>query len=53
MTVVLNIAGIFGLFLFVFSLYAMKSDIQLTIAFIGLFAALICFGLSKILQKLN
>jgi hypothetical protein len=53
MRILLAIFGVLGLALFAFSLANMRSDIQVILAAIGLFSALILFGLSEILRTMK
>lgn len=53
MRILLAVFGLFGLLLFAFSLANMRSDIQVILAAIGLFSAVILFGLSEILRTMK
>lgn len=53
MRILLAIFGVAGLVLFGLSLANMRSDIQLILAAIGLFSAIILFGLSEVLRVMK
>jgi hypothetical protein len=53
MRILLAIFGVLGLLLFGFSVANMRSDIQVILAAVGLFSAMILFGLSEILRVMR
>lgn len=53
MRILLAIFGVLGLALFALAVATMRSDIQVILAAIGLFSAMILFGLSEVLRVMK
>lgn len=53
MRILLAVFGVLGLLLFAVSIASMRSDIQAILAAVGLFSAVILFGLSEILRTMK